>query len=236
MKAATPQGCSESLSLLFNPEPSVVLGTERASDPKAGDTDKEEAIESRNAEGNMVVSFFHIFVIQCAMSAALEIDWKMVRTLHATGLHTFKELAKMFEVNISTLLNRAMRENWNKERDAVRANMIERDKPRTIDGADGVIAIASDLVGRENFRDRIAGHVEKVIARLDTFPVPHNDRDADLRLTVLEKAERVGSRGYGLEEKSGVNVLINLSALGTDTYEVPELGLEPIGDTEVVTP
>ena len=178
------------------------------------------------------------------MPAALEIDWKMVRTLHATGLHKFKDLARMFDVPISTLLNRAMRENWNEQRDAVQAKLAAEIKPkpiaiesRTIDtGTESVVAVASGIVGRENFRERIAGHVEKVIARLDTFPTPHNDRDADLRLTVLEKAERVGSRGYGLEEKSGVNVLINLSALGSDTYEVPEVGLEAIGDTEVVTP
>lgn len=177
------------------------------------------------------------------MSAALEIDWKMVRTLHATGLHTFKELSAMFSVNISTLLNRAMRENWNKERDAVRTKIADEIKsktqaiePSTINGTDAMIAVASGIAGRDNFRDRIAGHVEKVIARLDTFPVPHNDRDADMRLTVLEKAERVGSRGYGLEEKSGVNVLINLSALNSDTYEIPDSGLESIGDTEVVTP
>jgi hypothetical protein len=171
------------------------------------------------------------------MPAALDIDWKMVRTLHATGLHTFKELARMFEVNINTLLARAMRENWNEQRDAVRAAAIESNKkPGTTDTADHVIAIAGDIVGRDNFRARIAGHVEKVVARLDTFPVPHNDRDADMRLTVLEKAERVGSRGYGLEEKSGVNVLINLSALNSAPYEIPDMGLESIGDTEVVTP
>lgn len=109
--------------------------------------------------------------------------------------------------------------------------------------AESRIAIAVELAAKDaskdNFRSRIAGHVEKVLATVDNFPLPANDRDADVRLTVLEKAERVGSRGYGLEEKSGVNVLINLNALNSATYdaeaEIPEVGLGENGYTDVAT-
>jgi hypothetical protein len=58
--------------------------------------------------------------------------------------------------------------------------------------------IVSEIAAKkEAFGERVAREVEKVLSHSgQSFAIPRSDREADNRLTVLEKAERLGSRAY----------------------------------------
>jgi hypothetical protein len=156
------------------------------------------------------------------MPASLDIDWQSVQRLHATGSYTFKQLSDIFHVPSNAIRTRASRQEWNKLRDSVTDRVSRRDtrvtnpnngtelNERASAVADTVAEIAAK---KDSFRHRVALQIEKVLTHLGDFPDPQCDRDADCRLTVLEKAERVGSRAYGLTQNAAPQVLINLGAL-----------------------
>ena len=138
------------------------------------------------------------------------IEWECVRRLQAKCTHTYEEMGEIFGIPAATIRVRAHREGWNanRERKEDKTQHALTKKPVSVPAA------------RESFRARIAERVEKILEIADSLPDPQSTRDLDNHLNVLEKAEKVGSRSYGLEEKTGVSVLINLAALSTPESEI----------------
>jgi hypothetical protein len=156
------------------------------------------------------------------MAAALDIDWTSVQRLYAAGMHTFDQLAEIFGVRSTAIRKRASRYHWSKLRDAVSRNVtIPGSESELTEKSVTIVTSAAKIAGgKSTFRERVAGQVEKVLTHLDKFPDPICDREADSRLTVLEKAERVGSRAYGLTQNDAPQLLINLNALNSFDSEL----------------
>jgi hypothetical protein len=89
-----------------------------------------------------------------------------------------------------------------------------------------VVETVSEIATKKDtFLERVAGQVEKVLTHLDRFSDPQKDWEAENRLAVLEKAEWVGSRAYGLSQNDAPHLLINLSALNVSDFELsPAVG------------
>ena len=155
------------------------------------------------------------------MVAALDVDWTSVQRLYAAGMHTFDQLAEIFGVRSAAIRKRASRCHWSKLRDAVFRNVTKPGSESELtEKAVAIVTSAAKIAGgKSTFRERVAGQLERVLTHLDGFPDPQSDREADSRLTVLEKAERVGSRAYGLTQDDAPQLLINFNALNGSDFE-----------------
>ncbi len=161
------------------------------------------------------------------MGKASLVAWPAVKALYLLNKYTSLQLARMFGIADSTIRGRALREDWDAEKVIAQAapppnikNVLKQVHQIKLG------ELGRGAAGRENFRQRIVDECEDMLILIKSFPSPTSDRESALRLDVIEKLEKIGSRCYGFDDKTGVNILINLRALDQEPIRINTPSLE----------
>jgi hypothetical protein len=137
-----------------------------------------------------------------------ESTWAELRTAHASGIG-LRELARNAGIPAGTVLARAKREGWTKRIESART--LARQAP-PVDV--GQAAAASMAERGQRHLQRVAGIVERTLPAVEAME-PERVLDA---VESFDRLDKIGRRTFGLDERGGGAVRINI--LAGDPYAV----------------
>jgi len=131
-----------------------------------------------------------------------ESTWAELRTAHASGIG-LRELARNAGIPAGTVLARAKREGWTARVQSART--LARQAP-PVDVGDAAAATMAER-GRRHLQ-RVAGIVERTLPAVEAME-PDGILD---RIEDIDRLDKVARRTFGLDERGGGAVRVNIFA------------------------
>jgi hypothetical protein len=135
--------------------------------------------------------------------------WEQIKTAYASGIG-LREIARNIGIPAGTVLARAKREGWSRQRDNAKALVKREEAAKVITPFDAASATMQQR--GERHLARMANIVEKTIPHVETM-----DGDQILaRVDQIEKLDKVARRTFGIfdDDVHGSNVTVNIGIVG----------------------
>src|SRR5205809_4887338 len=135
--------------------------------------------------------------------------WEQIKTAYARGIG-LREIARTMGIPAGTVLARANREGWSRQRDNAKALAKREDTAKAITPFEAASATMQQR--GERHLGRMANIVEKTMPHVEAMePGAILDRVDD-----VEKLDKVARRTFGISDHDvhGNNVLVNIAILG----------------------
>ena len=136
--------------------------------------------------------------------------WEQIKTAYASGIG-LREIARNMGIPAGTVLARANREGWSRQRDNAKALAKRDDAAKAITPFEAASATMQQR--GERHLGRMANIVEKTMPHVEAMePGAILDRVDD-----VEKLDKVARRTFGISDDDvhGSNVLVNIPILGS---------------------
>src|SRR5213076_1685412 len=138
-----------------------------------------------------------------------ESTWAEIRTAYASGI-SLREIARNMNIPEGTVLARAKREGWSRQRDNAKARVKREEAAKVVTPFE--VASATMQQRGERHLGRMANIVEKTMPHVEAMePGAILDRVDD-----VEKLDKVARRTFGISETGlpADQVMINIAILG----------------------
>jgi hypothetical protein len=135
--------------------------------------------------------------------------WEQIKTAYASGI-ALREIARNMSIPAGTVLARAKREGWSRQRDNAKALAKRDDAAKVVTPLEAASATMQQR--GERHLGRMANIVEKTIPRVEAMePGAILDRVDD-----VGKLDKVAWRTFGISDDGshGENVVVNIGILG----------------------
>src|SRR5436309_11857293 len=137
-----------------------------------------------------------------------ESTWAEIRTAYASGI-SLREIARNMNIPEGTVLARAKREGWSRQRDNAKALVKREEAAKVVTPFEAASATMQQR--GERHLGRMANIVEKTMPHVEAMePGAILDRVDD-----VEKLDKVARRTFGISDDDvhGSNVLVNIAIL-----------------------
>ena len=134
--------------------------------------------------------------------------WAEIRTAYASGIG-LREIARNMDIPAGTVLARAKREGWSRQRENAKALAKREDTAKVVTPFEAASATMQQR--GERHLGRMANIVEKTMPHVEAM-----EPDAILdRVDDVEKLDKVARRTFGISDDDvhGSNVLVNIAIL-----------------------
>ena|SRR5213080_5268144 len=138
-----------------------------------------------------------------------ESTWAEIRTAYASGI-SLREIARNMNIPEGTVLARAKREGWSRQRDNAKALVKREEAAKVVTPFEAASATMQQR--GERHLGRMANIVEKTMPHVEAMePGAILDRVDD-----VEKLDKVARRTFGISDDGshGENVTVNIGILG----------------------
>ena len=136
--------------------------------------------------------------------------WEQIKTAYASGIG-LREIARNMGIPAGTVLARANREGWSRQRDNAKALAKRDDAAKAITPFEAASATMQQR--GERHLGRMANILEKTVPHVEAMePCAILDRVDD-----VERLDKVARRTFGISDDDvhGSNVLVNIAILGS---------------------
>ena len=138
-----------------------------------------------------------------------ESTWAEIRTAYASGI-SLREIARNMNIPEGTVLARAKREGWSRQRDNAKALVKREEAAKVVTPFEAASATMQQR--GERHLGRMANIVEKTMPHVEAMePGAILDRVDD-----VEKLDKVARRTFGISDDDvhGSNAVVNIAILG----------------------
>ena len=137
--------------------------------------------------------------------------WAEIRTAYASGIG-LREIARNMDIPAGTVLARAKREGWSRQRENAKALAKREDTAKVVTPFEAASATMQQR--GERHLGRMANIVEKTMPHVEAMEQPDAILD---RVDDVEKLDKVARRTFGISDDDvhGSNVLVNIAILGS---------------------
>src|SRR5213080_1549358 len=137
-----------------------------------------------------------------------ESTWAEIRTAYASGI-SLREIARNMDIPAGTVLARAKREGWSRQRDNAKALVKREEAAKVVTPFEAASATMQQR--GERHLGRMANIVEKTMPHVEAMePGAILDRVDD-----VEKLDKVARRTFGISDHDSPDqMLVNIAILG----------------------